>query len=107
MEIPSDQIRVPYQQRKFQDRVDLHSAANPIAAEEGRNEGDRGGDGCEGRAPPGRQRASVVGGGWWRVRRRWRRRGRRIVVCVCERVMASRSWVYSTRAGPGGAGPPR
>jgi hypothetical protein len=36
MKIPSDQIRVPYQRKKFPARVDLHCSANPIAVEEGR-----------------------------------------------------------------------
>lgn len=61
MKIPSDQIRVPYQPRKFQARVDLHSNANPIAVEEGREEEDsRARDGCEVRAPSG----SLPCSGW-------------------------------------------
>ncbi|PAN38533.2 hypothetical protein PAHAL_7G141000 [Panicum hallii] len=80
MKIPSDQIRVPYQQREFQYRVDLHSTANPIAAEEGRDEGGRCGDGCEGRAPSGRQRAPVVGGGYGGFGGAGE--GRRRIVCV-------------------------
>jgi hypothetical protein len=47
MKIPSDQIRVPYQRRKFQARVDLHTDANPITVEEGTEEVDgRARDGC-------------------------------------------------------------
>jgi len=65
MKIPSDQIRVPYQRRKFQARVDLHSDANPITVEEGTEEVDgRARDGCEVRAPSVLRGWEKAGGGF-------------------------------------------